>query len=395
MKKSLKSIVVLVCICAVVAVSLAITNYITSSIIEENAKKQAEAALFELLPDGGSFELVDINGYTLPATVTEVYRAQNGGYVIKLSTTGYSSGMVIMCGISSDGTVVATKLLSSNETPAIGGVAAETLSSALVGKDIDGVDTVDTVSGATKTTVAYRDAIKDALNAVIILEGGTVDLRTDEEILNDNLSAALTSANGAFEKHFFVEVVEGVDAIYTAKNGTGSVCVIGESFIGVDNSGSVLTDCTDSEAETATTALSIIGSTTTTDVDLSNFEGTNKNLPHAKKTATGNYVFDIKAAGYGITGEHVYGPREHIVIRVSMTPEGKIIDCLTVSQSESKGIGSACADESFYGQFDGKTQSNYADVDAISGATVTTNAYKKAILSAFEAVNIFEGGDKQ
>ena len=55
----------------------------------------------------------------------------------------------------------------------------------------DGVEAVDTISGATKTTAAYKNAMKDALNAAIILGGGEVDIRTEEEILNDNLSAAL------------------------------------------------------------------------------------------------------------------------------------------------------------------------------------------------------------
>ena len=78
-----------------------------------------------------------------------------------------------------------------------------------------------------------------------------------------------------------------------------------------------------------------------------------------------------------------------------MTAQGQIIDCLTVSQKETDGIGSVCADESFYGQFVGKTEETYEQIDAISGATMTTNGYKKAILRAFEAVKILEGGAKQ
>ena len=79
---------------------------------------------------------------------------------------------------------------------------------------------------------------------------------------------------------------------------------------------------------------------------------------------------------------------------VSLTKEGKIIDTLTLSQEESQGIGDACADESFYGQFDGKTAENYRDVDAISGATITTDGYLKAIEHAFDSLNILEGGSK-
>jgi Na+-transporting NADH:ubiquinone oxidoreductase subunit NqrC len=75
-----------------------------------------------------------------------------------------------------------------------------------------------------------------------------------------------------------------------------------------------------------------------------------------------------------------------------MTADGKIIDCFTIYQAETDGLGSACENEEFYGQFDGKTQDNYGDIDGIAGATLTTNGYKTAILRAFESVAILEGG---
>ena len=108
MKKSVKSIVVLVSISVVVAMLMAFTNYITAPIIEKNAKGQADAALLEVLPGAEGFEMVDLSAYELPASVLEVYSASNGGYVVKLEVTGYAAGMVIMCGISAEGEVVGT-----------------------------------------------------------------------------------------------------------------------------------------------------------------------------------------------------------------------------------------------------------------------------------------------
>ncbi len=396
MKKSLKSIVVLVTICAVVSILMALTNSITAPIIAESQAANANAALLEILPDGGSFETVDVSSYELPSSVTEVYRAEKGGYVVKMTTTGYATGMVIMCGVGSDGNIVGSKVISSAETPSIGGEAAETFAGAIVGKNSDDIDTVDTISGATKTTAAYRAAAKDALNTVIILGGGSVDIRTEEEILRDNLSAALAAADGAFTKHFFVEIVDGVDAVYTADNGAGYVCVIGEQFIGIDANGNVLTECSEAEALAAKTATEVIGATTMTEIDITAYEGLPSQLISAKLTATGNYVIEIKGAGYGITGGDEYHPSsgEYIVIRVSITADGRIIDCLTVYQAETEGIGSVCAEESFYGQFDGKTEETYEGIDAIAGATLTTNGYKKAILRAFDSVKIFEEGNK-
>ncbi len=390
MKKQIKSIVILVCICLAVTALMAVTNQFTAPIIKENQAAAENAALLEVMPDGESFEKVDLSAYTLPATVSEAYKAKNGGYVVKLTTTGYSTGFVILCGVNADGTVSGVVCLESTET--LG--HEKTFGQNFVGKNADEADKVDTISGATKTTGAYKSAVKDALNTAIILGGGSVDIRTDEEILQDNLSAALPSAEGKFKKHFFVEVVEGVDAIYEAENKTGFVCVIGEQFIGADATGKAVTECDEASAAKVSAAIDKIGKTTVTDIDLSKYAELPSQLISAKKTATENYIIEIKGAGYGIQGGDEYHPasNEYIVIRVSMTKDGKIIDCLTVSQAETKGIGSVCAEESFYGQFDGKTEQNYLDIDAISGATMTTNGYTKAIERAFKTVKILEGG---
>lgn len=394
MNKSIKSIIVLVSICAVVTVVLALTNAVTAPIIEKNDAAAANAALLEVLPDGGTFETADLSAHTLPATVTEVYLASNGGHVVRLNTTGYASGMVLMCGINPDGTVSGTKLIASQETPSIGGAAAETYAASVVGVDAASVEGLDTISGATKTTAAYKNAVRDALNTVIILGGGSVDLRTEEEILADALNEALGAADGAFTKHFFVEAVDGVDAIYFADNGAGAVCVVGDQFIALDASYTVITACEEAVAAAVKTAVDTVRATAVTALDLSAYEGLPTHLTKAEKTASGNYIMEIKAAGYGITGGDEYHPAsgEYILIRVSVTPDGRIIDCLTLSEEETDGIGSACADESFYGQFDGKTEADYQSIDAISGATLTTDGYKKAILRAFECVKIFEGG---
>jgi hypothetical protein len=249
------------------------------------------------------------------------------------------------------------------------------------------VDAVDTISGATKTTEAFKGAVKDALNAAIILGGGSVDLRTEEEILNDNLSAALPAGEGKFGKVFITEVIEGIDAVYAAENGKGYVYVIGEQFIAVDENGNT-------DNETVAAAHAILSASTAEDIDLSAFADLPAKLLSAKKTATGNYILETKGAGYGIKGGDDYHPAsgKYIEIRICLSPEGKILDVITTFQEESKGIGDACANEKFYGQFDGKTEGNYKEIDAIGGATMTTNGYLEAIEVAFASMKILEGG---
>ena len=380
-----RSLSVLVAICAVMSVLLAVTNALTAPIIEQAQNAAANEALLQVMPNGEGFESIAFEADKLPKTIREVYKEKNGGYVFKLETTGYGAGMILMCGINADGTVSGVVCLGSSET--LG--HEKTYGESFTGKDAAGVDAVDTISGATKTTAAYKNAVKDAMNAVTILGGGSVDLRTEEEILNDNLSAALPAGEGKFVKPFIAEVIEGIDAVYAAENGKGYVYVIGEQFFGVQAGGS-------SDNETVAAAHTILSASTTEDIDLSTYgEGVlPKKLISAKKTATGNYILEVKGAGYGIKGGDDYHPAsgEYIVVRVSMTPAGKIIDTFTVSQAETPGVGDACLDEKFYGQFDGKTEENYKEIDAIGGATMTTNGYLDAISNAFAAVTIFEGG---
>ena len=383
MKKAIKSTVVLVGICAVMAILLALTNALTAPIIAENQNAAANQALLQVMPNGEGFESVEFDAEKLPKTIKEVFKEKNGGYVFNMETTGYGAGLLIMCGVNADGTVSGVVCLGSSET--LG--HEKTFGANFAGKDAAGVDAVDTISGATKTTAAFKGAVKDALNAAIILGGGSVDLRTEEEILNDNLSAALPAGEGKFGKVFITEVIEGIDAVYAAENGKGYVYVIGEQFVAVDEAGNT-------DNETVAAAHAILSVSTAEDIDLSAFADLPAKLLSAKKTATGNYILETKGAGYGIKGGDDYHPAsgKYIEIRICLTPEGKILDVITTFQEESKGIGDACANEKFYGQFDGKTEGDYKEIDAIGGATMTTNGYLEAIETAFASVKILEGG---
>lgn len=392
MKKSLHSTLVLVCICAAVSLLLAVTNAVTAPIIKENQAAAANKALLIVLPDGRDFTPIDLTPYTLPATVKEAWSEANGGYVITLNTTGYASDLVIMCGIRADGTIGGAVCLSSGETLGY----EKTYGEKFRGLNAEAVADVDTVSGATRTTAAYRAAVQDALSAAIILGGGEVDIRTEEEILADNLSAALPAGEGSFTKLFLSEQLTGIDAVYAADNGRGYVCRIGEQFLAADENGTVFTEADADLVSHATAQLKKLLGSSTHALDLNDYPDLPSAVISAGKTESDNYVLELRGAGYGINGGNEYHPAsgEYIIIRVSMTAQGQIIDCLTVSQEESEGIGSACAEESFYGQFVGKTQENYDKIDAISGATMTTNGYVKAIQRAFEAVHILEGGAK-
>ena len=388
MKKYIKSVISLTSICAVIAILLSITNYITAPVIAENASAAANEALVVVMPEGKDFTPVDLSAYELPATVNEAYSEASGGYVIKLTTSGYGSDMVIMCGINATGEITGATCLSSNETLGEEKVYGETA----VGVKLDSIDGLATVAGVTKTTQGYKNALKDALNTAVILGGGSVDIRSEEEILADNLKEALPASEGKFTKWFITENLMDVSAVYVADNGAGYVFVSGEDFIAVDGEGTVLSDVSDDVKSVMSVNAGIVKSAELTELDISTYKNMPSAIDKAYKTTNGNYVFELHAAGFGINGDQYYYPSgEYINIKVSVTADGKILACETVSQKETDGIGSACADSSFYSQFNGKDETNYGEIDAISGATITTNGYKTGVSKVFEAVKILEG----
>ena len=392
MKKSITSILTLVVICLVMAVLLAVTNHFTAPIIADQLAAQSGAALGALIPEGViATEVTDpAELEKLPKTVTKAYTCSNGWKVLELTTKGYSDGLVFLCAVDGEGAVQKIQHVSDSETTGYGGVqlANGTIYSLFMGITTDTLAGVDTATGATITAKAVYAAINDAINAAAILGGEEVDTRTPEEIFRDNLNAALPAGEGKFTKLFITEVIEGIDAVYTADNGKGYVFIIGEEFIPVDETG--VTD-----NATVQAAYNVLSTSSVTDIDLTPYGDALKYVVSAKITATGNYIFEVKGNGYGIMGGDDYHPAsgEYIIVRVSMTADGKIIDTFTVSQAETTGVGDACADEKFYGQFDGKTESNYKEIDAIGGATLTTNGYLKAIERAFGALNTLKGGN--
>lgn len=159
-----KPILVLTLISLVISAALAFTDSKTAPIITATEKAKAEAARMEVLPEADAFVPLSLEG--LPASVTEVFRAENGaGFVFMLSTKGYGGEIKLICGIDGAGTLVATSTLSQSETQGLGTkITLPGFTDQFVGKDA-GLEGVDTISGATISSKAYIKAIQDAFIA--------------------------------------------------------------------------------------------------------------------------------------------------------------------------------------------------------------------------------------
>lgn len=121
-KEYIAPVVVLVAICLVITLALALTYGVSNPVIEANAKKNADAARMELLPDAGSFTQVEGDLYQASAKVyvTEAYTAENGGAVISVDTASFGGAMNMMVGIDSEGKVTQIKIMDHADTPGVG-----------------------------------------------------------------------------------------------------------------------------------------------------------------------------------------------------------------------------------------------------------------------------------
>jgi electron transport complex protein RnfG len=103
------------------------------------------------------------------------------------------------------------------------------------------------------------------------------------------------------------------------------------------------------------------------------------------------YVVPAESKGYGGA----------IKMLVSVTPEGKIIDYDILAHNETPGLGDNAGKGAFKGQFKGKEskdlevvkdKSKENNIQAMTGATISSKAVTKGIKEAVEQVTQFVGG---
>ena len=393
-KKNVTPVIVLAAICIAAALLLSVINLFTAPKIAENKNKAAFESLAEVLPDGKNFKQLTLDD-KYPSNITEVYTA-DGGFVFRSTGMGGKNGNIeIMVGISADGKIVATKVLDTKETPGYADpvyAKVEGTNGAYSGQTLESFAPV-LVAGSTVTSKAYANAVEAALKAYVVANGGTVDTRTPEEILQDNCNAALGTENLVFTEWFATESITGIDVVYESEE--GRVYVIGESFIGVKNATVVTEGASAENTVAAIIADDIISKSTLTKItDLP--EGLSSMFVEAYVTASGNYVITTKGDGFGINGDsHYYPSNEYITVKIVISADGKIIDTVTVYHKETANIGGAVlTDPEFINQFNGKTELDYTTVNNASGATLTSLGYKAAIKTAFKTFELLTGGNE-
>ena len=105
-------------------------------------------------------------------------------------------------------------------------------------------------------------------------------------------------------------------------------------------------------------------------------------------------TMDGKNVGTAIVASSENGYNGLIKIMVGFEPDGSIRNIAVLEQKETPGLGTKIKNEKFIRQFRGKHPSSYdlrvkkdkGDVDAITGATITTRAYGEAVQLAYDVL---------
>ena len=155
---------------------------LTKDPIDVAVKAKTDRAVGAVLPafDQTTYESVEAGGKTY-----HYYKAVKGGetvgYAVESTVAGYGGPLSLMVGITPDGVVYNTSVLSHSETPGLG---------AKCNKDVKFMDqwkgfdpskqklsvkkdggAVDAITGSTITSRAYTDAVRSALEAVKSIGG--------------------------------------------------------------------------------------------------------------------------------------------------------------------------------------------------------------------------------
>lgn len=171
----------------VVAVLLALVNFVTSDKITLMKQEKLEQAMAAVLPDAISFEDVTqnvLNKWDGDTDVLCVQLAKNSsgdtiGYCVEVAPKGYSDAIDMMVGLNIDGEVTNTSIISLTDTPGIGTqIKEKEFLEQFVGKSgvltaVKGNSTraeeVALISGASYSSGGFTKGVNAALQVYMII----------------------------------------------------------------------------------------------------------------------------------------------------------------------------------------------------------------------------------
>ena len=186
MGKIFKDALVLMAFSLVLGFVLGGVYKITEPIIAEATLRKEMEAYKVVFENADTFNQMEVDAAvaatvqgTYPDTIDKVFEAvdTNGtciGYVVQLTTKdGYSGGIVMVVGVQLDGTVNGFSVTAHSETNGLGTKAFDPAYAdqykGIAGADVEGIATL---SGATMTSTAVKNAVNAAVAYAGSLAGG-------------------------------------------------------------------------------------------------------------------------------------------------------------------------------------------------------------------------------
>lgn len=422
-KQTGKAIVTLVAIFAVFAVAMFGLNFVTGPMIEANNASQAYGPLFAVMPEADDFEPVYMADGSVattlvevPETVQAIYKETSGlGYAIKLATTkGYTGNPIeLTFAVDTEGKIAGIQLDAYPESKDFGAAYP----ASFVGQDSTLAD-VQIVSGCTYSSVAFRDAVADGMNALIANDLMAAGVKSDEQLLLElvpTVHTGLVNDKGIAQ----YEELEGdgasIQKILKAPNNSGFGYIVKEgdvTLLAVTNaSGSVKilnvegADVTADYPAVADAAKAHTQANITSNVEKDQ-QRLGLLLPDAAITAipvegvfnsvTSAYTLEKDGATYYGLVSRSYGYANEVMGVYYVIDEAGTIVAMNADELifHAEYFNAYTLDPAAYkAGFQGLTADTWTGEQAvISGATMTSDAVKTSTNDIFAAYDILKGG---
>ena len=389
-KKYMRDMVPLVVICLISALLLASFNLLTKDPIEQNSKLAAEQTRTRMLSTAASFEAMEV---AEGSNMDSVYQGLDAsgepvGYVIQTTVNGYGGEVVVTLGMDMDGVITGVDVGGENfsETPGLGALAKEpkftqqyigkTVPLTLVkGNEPKGDNTIDAISGATRTSSAVNGGINLAGKYISDLSGGGSPNTASAQGFGGPVAVTLElDANGA------ISSITIGDDYFNETEGYGKKALedsFSSQFIGMTPP-LELSDIDTISGATVTSA-AVVNAINTVYGQLT---GEAAPAAPAEEAPAAQFYEDgaWRAAFKGFGGP---------VMVVLTLDDNLTIQSIQIGDeqfAETEGYGAQALEPAFQEQFIGKTLPLAdGDIDGISGATMTTNAVLDGIDAIYQA----------
>ncbi|MCC8035642.1 MAG: RnfABCDGE type electron transport complex subunit G [Rikenellaceae bacterium] len=330
MESTLKNMILaLLAITLISAGALSVVYSMTKDAIEQSKGAKTVDALGKVLPGFDNNPAADTVTVTANNLPVKVYTAKKGnapvGYAVEsITRQGYSGNIRLMVGFLPDGEIYNIRVLEHNETPGLGSKIADEDNPVLL---------------------SFKGKSPAGLVMKVTRDGGDIDAITASTISSRAYTDAVERAFTAFR-----EVALGEEIIAPqAADFLNEVLPPYKSYLTVNYDKNTLYRAKNAEDEEVGTAV------------------------------------ESTVEGYG-------GP---IRLLVGFLPDGTVNDIAVVEQMETPGFGAEIADagnplaRSFIGRNPSEMKltfrSESGEVDALSGSSITSQAYVDAVRDAYRA----------